>query len=229
MKSLSFLIPAFNDEMTIREQVIQCHAIGRKRTIPFEIVVLNDGSSDQTGHILSVLSKQIHELRTYSHAVNKGYGETIKELYYSARKEWLCTVPGDNQVQAVEIDKLISHEGNADIIVGWRKNRRETRLRQCQSFIYNNVINLFFHLGIHDVNSVRLMKSEILEHVVIRGTSAFVDAELMVKATYRGYRIKEIPIEHQSRFAGTGRGGGGKLNVIFPTIWEMMLLIMNRL
>ncbi len=224
MKSLSFLIPAYNDEATIATQVQEAAHIGKKLQIPFEIIVINDASPDNTGKILDDLKKHINQLRIITHNTNRGYGDTIKELYYTAKKEWLFTIPGDYQVEAKEILKLAAHEEKADIILGWRTNRRDTEMRQFQSRVYNTLILFLFHTGTHDVNSVRLMKSRVMKSVHLQGASAFTDAELIIKAKHAGFRIKEIPISHSQRRDGTGRGGGGKIGVILPTVREMFLL-----
>lgn len=224
MKSLSFLIPCYNDEATIAIQVAGAHAMGKKLGIPFEIIVINDGSTDQTAQILTELAKRFRELRILTHVINKGYGTTIKELYYAANKEWLFTIPGDYQVQAKELQKLLPSEGKADIILGWRTDRKDTGIRQHQSQIYNWLIPLLFHTETHDINSVRLMKSGLMKAITLQGTSAFTDAELIIKAKRLGYVVREIPIGHRLRHVGTGTGGGGKLRVILPTIWEMLLL-----
>lgn len=223
MKSLSFLIPAYNDEATIATQVADAHAMGKKLGIPFEIIVINDGSVDQTAQILAKLAKHFRQLRIITHAINKGYGTTIKELYYAANKEWLFTIPGDYQVQAKELRKLLPHEKSADIILGWRTDRQDTGIRQHQSRIYNWLIPLLFHTKTHDVNTVRLMKSSLMKSIILRSTSAFTDAELVIKAKRLGHAVREIPIGHRHRHVGAGTGGGGKLRVILPTIWETLL------
>jgi len=223
MKSLSFLIPAYNDEATIAKQVTQARFVGIKLGIPFEIIVINDCSEDQTTQILTNLTKRFKELRVLIHAVNKGYGTTIKELYYAAKKEWLFTIPGDYQVEAKELLNLLPHEKNADMILGWRNSRNDSGMRQYQSLIYNWIISFLFDTKTRDVNSVRLMRSRIMKSVALRSKSAFADAELTIKAKLSGFRIKEVPIGHRYRYDGTGTGGGGKIKVILPTIREMLL------
>lgn len=223
MKSLSFLIPTYNDGATIATQVTQAHSVGKKLGIPFEIIVINDGSVDQTTQILTSLAKRFRELRVLIHPNNKGYGTTIKELYYAARKDWLFTIPGDYQVEAKEILNLLPHEKYADMILGWRTNRNDSVVRQYQSRIYNWIISFLFDTKTHDVNTVRLMRSRILKSIILRGSSAFTDAQLIIKAKLLGLKIKEVPIAHRYRYEGTGTGGGGTIKMILPTIREMLL------
>lgn len=223
MKSLSFLIPAYNDEATITTQVSEARFVGKKLGIPFEIIVINDCSKDQTTQILTRLAKRFRELRVLIHPRNKGYGTTIKELYYAAKKEWLFTIPGDYQVQAKELLNLLPHEKNADMILGWRTNRNDSGMRQYQSRIYNWIISFLFDTKTHDVNTVRLMRSRIMKSIILRGSSAFTDAELTIKAKLLGFKIKEVPIGHRYRYDGAGTGSGGTIKVILPTIREMLL------
>lgn len=223
MKSLSFLIPTYNDEATITTQVTQARSVGKNLGIPFEIIVINDGSGDQTTQILTTLTKRFRELRVLTHTTNKGYGSTIKELYYAANKEWLFTIPGDYQVEAKEILNLLPHERNADMILGWRTSRNDSPMRQYQSRIYNRIISFLFDTKTRDVNTVRLMRSRIMKSVFLRASSAFTDAELTIKAQLLGFKIMEVPIGHRYRYEGAGTGGGGTIKVILPTIREMLL------
>lgn len=223
MKSISFLIPAYNDEKTILTQVKEAKKIGEKLNIPFEIIVINDASPDKTEKLLNSLKKQITQLQVITHKKNKGYGDTIKELYYLAKNDWLFTIPGDYQVKASELLKLLPYEKTADIILGWRTNRHDSGSRQRQSYVYNTLIQLLFRTHTHDVNTVRFMKTRIMKSVTLHATSAFTDAELIIRAQKANFRIKEVPIGHRQRHDG-GTGGGGKLQVILPTIWEMILL-----
>lgn len=223
LSSLSFLIPTFNDEKTIGRTVDEAVAVGRNIAKKFEIIVINDGSVDQTAQILTSLTKRFRELRVLTHPSNKGYGTTIKELYYAATKDWLFTIPGDYQVEAKELLNLLPHEKYADVILGWRANRNDSPMRQYQSRTYNWIISFLFDTKTHDVNSVRLMKSSIMKSIILRGTSAFTDAELIIKAKLLGFKIKEVPIGHRYRREGTGTGGGGSIKMILPTIREMLL------
>lgn len=227
MRSLSFLIPTYGDENSIATAVNEAHREGRRLRIPFEIVVINDHSPDNTARVLTKLTKIIKELRVITHTVNLGYGGTIKELYETGANEWLFTIPGDYQVGAMELRKLIPKTRKADMIVGLRTKRYDSPRRQVQSAFYNMLLRLLFRLPVHDANSVRLMKSEIMKYVALTSTSAFVDAELIIKAYREGFRITEKAISHRKRTGGSGRGGGGRVRTILPTIRDMFRFLLN--
>ena len=221
MDSLTFIIPAYNDGATIETVIRKTGDTGRRLGIPFNILVIDDASTDETPEILSRLTKRIKELRVITHTKNAGYGQTIKELYQKAGHTWLFSIPGDYQIDPSELTKLWPHRAEADIIIGWRRVRRDTLARINQSRIYNRLLCILSGLTIHDANSVRLMKTSIMKSVHLTSSSAFVDAELVISAKRLGFRIMEIPIAHRKR---TGVGAsGGHLTTILPTIRDMII------
>lgn len=154
-----------------------------------------------------------------THTKNQGYGQTIKELYYAGKNEWLFTVPGDYQIDPTEIKKLVPQAKNSDMIIGWRKERNDTQTRKRQSFVYNRLLRLLFGVFLHDINSIRLMRRSVMNNRRITSTSAFVDAELTIGAIRDGFRVIENQIEHRKR--ETSGAGGGKLKIIIPVIIDM--------
>lgn len=210
MSKLSIVIPTYNNQNSITQVIKEAMKLE-----PYEILVCNDGSRDKTAQILSNL-KQISVI---THPQNMGYGQTIKELYYTARGEWIFSLPGDGQVPASALIVLLPYMEQADMIIGWRSNRQDPPNRLRQSRIYNFLLRILFNLNFHDVNSVRLMKREILDKIKLKSTSAYVDAELTIRAKRVGYRICEVPIEHK---ADTHPGSGGKLWTILTTIVDMI-------
>lgn len=225
MESLTYIIPAYNDEATVETVVTKAVGVGTRLGVPFDILVINDASSDSTGSILKKLSKKYAALHIITHAANAGYGRTIKELYQKASHTWLFSLPGDYQIEPGELDRLWPWRKKADMIIGWRRVRRENPARLAQSYVYNMVLRFLFGLTLHDSNSVRLMKTSVMKSVRLTASSAFVDAELAIKAGRKGFRIMEIPIAHRARM-GLG-ASGGRLTTILPTIRDMILCLVK--
>jgi len=220
MESLTFIIPAYNDETTIETLIDKTADVGKKLRIPFTIQVIDDASSDATGYILRKLTRRMPNLHVITHPKNAGYGQTIKELYQKASHTWLFSIPGDYQIEPGELVHLWPRRREADMIIGWRRVRRDIPSRLRQSRIYNTLLHVLFHLDMHDVNSVRLMKTALMNSVHLTTSSAFVDAELAISAKRLGFRIMEIPIAHRAR---TSLGaGGGRPAIILPTIRDMI-------
>ncbi|MEK7141434.1 MAG: glycosyltransferase family 2 protein [Patescibacteria group bacterium] len=221
LSSLSFLIPAFNDEATIETVVAEAVSVGRRVAKKFEIVVINDGSRDMTGLNLVTVAKKFKELRVITHRANQGYGRTIKELYYAGRYDWLFTIPGDYQVGAKELEKLIPSSDSSDMMLGWRVIRRDPTNRLLSSWIYNTLLRLLFGITLHDINSVRLLRRSMLQTITLTSHSAFVDAELVIRAKRLGFSVTEIPITHRARSDGAS-GGGNQWGTMWRTVREMV-------
>lgn len=212
LESISFLIPAYNDNATIRAVVDEAKAVGRRVAKDVEIVVIDDASRTPIN---------IRGVTLSSHETNQGYGRTIKELYYTGKNEWLFSIPGDYQIGAKELLKLIPHVKEADMILGWRVARHDPINRRIVSWVYNTLLRLFFGITIHDANSVRLMRRSVLRKIRLVSSSAFVDAELLLRARRAGFRVIEVPITHRARMDGS-RGGGNKWRTIAATIVDMI-------
>ncbi len=227
LRSLSILIPAYNVDHTIKKVVTDAYTVGKKVTDNLEVIVTDDASSDTTGKVLRDLKRKAPNLRIITHTVNQGYGKTIKELYRSGRSEWLFSLPGDDQFDAKELLELIPADKHADMILGWRENRHDSTRRLIQSKTYNSILNTFFHLNLHDVNTIRLMRRSALQSIPLKSDSAFVDAELAIRLRRKNLKITEIPIHHKMR-KDVGATGGKFLATIYPTIVDIVRMRLTR-
>jgi len=226
LSSVSILIPCYNVALTVDSVVNDAYTTGKKATNHLEIIALDDASRDTTLHQLLSLQKTIPCLRIIRHAINQGYGKTIKELYYAAKNDWLFSLPSDNQFDARELFKLLPLTLRADMILGQRILRKDTERRLIQSKTYNALLNLMFGLSIHDVNTIRLMKRQVIQSVKLFSDSAFVDAELAIRAKRKGFRIVEIPVIHKMR-KDSGATGGNFRKTILPTINDMLVMALR--
>jgi glycosyltransferase involved in cell wall biosynthesis len=220
LSSLSILIPAYKDEETIEIVVKRAVQAARAVTSVFEILVLNDASPDRTGVILQKLKKQIPQLKVRTHTINQGYGRTFSELYSSGIYDWLYIIPGDYQIDPMEITKLVTSTNRADMIIGRRVQRQDNEKRKQQSAVYNALLRFLFGISIRDINSIRLMKRDVMKNRVITAKSAFIDAQLTIGAIRDGFTVIERPIVHRKRM--TSGASGGKLSIILPVIIEML-------
>ncbi|MCX8008778.1 MAG: glycosyltransferase family 2 protein [Patescibacteria group bacterium] len=219
LPSLSILIPAYNVEKTVRDVLEKAHDVGTSIAKQFEIIVLDDGSTDETPNILKTIPWK--ELKIITHKKNQGYGITIKNLYYAGSMAWLATLPADDQIDPEELRKLEPFHTKADMILGKREIRHDHIKRKIQSKTYNYLLKLLFNIPTTDVNTIRLMKKEMLKTIKLTTQSAFVDAELVLKAHKQGYKILETPILHKPRTT-PGATGGKFFATILPTIRDMI-------
>lgn len=212
---ISVVIPTFNDQATIEEVVSEVKEVASGLAMDYEVFVVNDASRDETGALLDRLAQANKAIRVIHHETNHGYGTTIAELYMGARGGLIFSTPGDRQLRPGELLKMLPALNNYDIVIGRRKKRRDPFVRKVYSFIYNSLIWVLYGLRVHDINSIKLIKREVLEHIHFETTSAFTDAELCIRAARLGYRVGEVNVEHLAR--AFGEASGGKFRIMWDT------------
>lgn len=218
--SISMVIPAYNDETTIAKLVQDTDCLLKELSTDYEIVLLNDGSKDNTLAILHDLAKKFPSVRVVNHEVNQGYGKTIKELYYAGTKQLVMSLPGDYQFAPKELITMAEGLRTHDFVIGHRVKRNDPPRRLLQSAIYNSMLRIFYGISFKDVNSIKLFRREILNKITLESDTPFVDAELCIRAHRAGFKVIEIPIDHLPRLS-TG-ASGGKISVITDTFGDLI-------
>ena len=220
LSSLSLIIPTYNDDTTIGRLIDDAVILLQEVCPDYEIVIANDGSKDRTWEILQQIAQSNSRVRLINHSINQGYGMTIRELYYAAQKNLVFSLPGDYQYAPKELLKMADGLAKYDFVIGLRVKRNDPWRRKLQSAVYNFMLRVIYGLKHKDVNSIKLFKREILQHIQLQSSTAFVDAELCIRAEKGGYHIVEIPIEHLPRLSQGA--SGGKLSVIAQTFGDLV-------
>jgi glycosyltransferase involved in cell wall biosynthesis len=214
------VIPAYNDETTIARLVQDTDCLLKEISSDYEIVVINDGSKDNTLSVLRDLTAKFKNLRLVNHEQNQGFGKTIKELYYVGTKELVFSLPGDYQFAPKELLTMAQGLNKHDFVIGHRVHRNDPPRRKFQSAIYNMMLRIFYGCSFQDVNSIKLFRKEILNHFKLESDTPFVDAELCIRAHRAGFKVIEIPIEHLPRLSQGA--SGGKFSVIWDTFSDLI-------
>jgi glycosyltransferase involved in cell wall biosynthesis len=186
----------------------------------YEIICINDGSKDGTLAVLEEQAARNKRIRVINHPVNQGYGKTIKELYLAGQKDLIFTLPGDYQFAPKELLTMANGLKQHDFVIGLRVKRNDPPRRKLQSHVYNFMLRMFYGAKFKDVNSIKLFRREILEHITLESDTPFVDAELCIRAHNAGYSVVEIPIEHLPRLSQGA--SGGKISVITETFGDLI-------
>lgn len=211
-QNLSVVIPAYNEEENIAKTVRETkNFLSKIKPLDWEIVVVDDGSSDATWTILKKLKKESPYLKIFRHFRNRGIGEAWKTLYRKAKKDLIFTLPADGQIKANELKKFFPLINQYDIIVGVRKKRNDSMPRRLFSGIYNFLLRWLFKLKVKDINSIKLYKKEILSKCRPRIGSAFGEAEILIKAQKKGFKVGEVEINHFPRQFGRQTGANPKV------------------
>lgn len=220
ISSISVVIPAYNDETTVGRLIEDVDCLLKEICMDYEIVCVNDGSKDGTLAVLEQKAAKLKSVRVINHEQNQGYGRTIRELYYAGGKDLVFSLPGDYQFAPKELLTMAHGLRHNDLVVGLRVKRNDPPRRKLQSNIYNLMLRIFYGVRFKDVNSIKLFKREILEHFPLEAESAFVDAELCIRADKAGFNVVELPIEHLPRLSQGA--SGGKFSVISDTFGDLI-------
>lgn len=201
---LSIFFPAYNDSGTIASLVITALRTARKLTPDHEVIVVNDGSQDNTAEILDELAGLYPEVRIVHHANNRGYGGALRTGFASATRELVFYTDGDAQYDPSEMEVLWNRFGDdVDLVNGYKISRSDPVHRIVIGRIYHHTVKLLFGLKVRDVDcDFRMMRRSIFDRVHLEKNSGVICLEMMKKITDGGFRIAEVPVHHYHRAYG---------------------------
>lgn len=207
LSSLSIFFPAYNDGRTIADLVFRAQRIARQLTGDFEIIVVNDGSCDDTAAVLAALQTRIPALRVITHAVNRGYGGALRSGFAHAGKEWVFYTDGDGQYDPLELDRLAAVvDSTVDVVNGYKQRRSDSLLRVGIGAAYNAVVRLAFRLPVRDTDcDFRLIRRGRLAGVALESDSGAICVELVKKLQNAGARFADVAVSHYHRRHGASQ------------------------
>jgi len=227
--SISFFCPAYNDEKNLAILIPKVFKILKKLCSGFEIVIVEDGSPDNTGKVADELATAYKPfIKVIHHRKNLGYGAALRSGFSNAKKfDYVFYTDGDMQYDVEELSKMIPYLKDCEVVIGFRLKRTLTFIRQVQSIVFNWIIRLLFDLHIKDVNcAFKIVSRDALNKINLTSNGAFIDTELLVKLKKQGYEFKEIEVVHLPR--KFGKASGGSIKVIFGTLFEMFKFYLNN-
>ena len=201
---LSIFFPAYNDSGTIASLVITALRTARKLTPDHEVIVVNDGSGDNTAEILDELARTYPEVRIVHHEKNRGYGGALRTGFATATRELVFYTDGDGQYDPSEMEVLWRRfDPSVDLVNGYKISRSDPLHRIIIGRIYHHTVKILFGLKVRDVDcDFRMMRRSIFDTVHLHKNSGVICLEIMKKITDGGFRIVEVPVHHYHRAHG---------------------------
>lgn len=213
LRSLSIVIPAFDEAASIEATIADALDIGARVTGALEVVVCNDGSRDDTGAIVRARAARDPRLRVLDRQVNAGIEASMRALYAHARHDWVFLMSADRQwPMSALVPMADAAVRGADFVIGVRPNKREvyTRYRRVVSWGYERIVRALGAPG-GDPGSIKLAKRELL-HAAVAAHGVFAEGERVIRAARSGARVVEVPVEFHRR--GAGKATGARRDVV---------------
>lgn len=221
MKSLSVVMPAYNEEQNVEPMIENVIKTFSPLVKDFEVIIVNDGSRDRTGEKILGVAAREPRVRMVPHEKNLGYGAALYDGFVAAKKEWVFMTDSDRQFKLSEFSKLAPFATEADLVVGYRSPRSDPFHRRLYGWGWNSLVMILFGYTARDVDcAFKLFKREIMNRITIDSRGATFSAEFLVRAKRKGYRIKEVPVSHLPRPAG--KPTGARIDVITRAFRELV-------
>ena len=225
---LSVVVPCFNEEGNIAGVVAQAAEVGREAATDLEIVVVDDGSTDDTAAVLGELQRQVPELKIVSHPLNRGYGAAVRSGLQRASMEYVFLTDGDGQFDLSELPRAIGMLSEHDVVAGYRLQRRDGWWRQLWGRSWTAMVNLVLGLRIRDANcAFKLLPQGLLRSSDLRSDGALISAELLYEARRADLSVGECGVSHYPRPSGSQTGASPR--VILTAFAELAAFAMYRL
>jgi len=205
-KGISFVIPVYNEELNIGNVLKDlCAVVGERPNWNAEVIVIEDGSTDNTYPTLLKCLKKYPSVQLIRHKKNLGYNQSLRDGISKSRGEYVMYVGADEEFDCSELPEFVEPllKGDADVVLGVRWQRNAYQLfRFFLSVVYIFFLNYLFKLRVNDYNWSQAWSRELLERIEIQSKSLFVLPEIIIKSYDLKYRIKEIPSNHRGRHFG---------------------------
>jgi glycosyltransferase involved in cell wall biosynthesis len=224
VRQLSVVLPAYNEEANIEAVVGRVVSYLEGAGLDYEILVVNDGSRDRTGEILTRLAGQNPRLRPLHHEQNRGYGAALRTGFEAARMPFVFYMDGDGQFDIADLDQLLPLAGEDWIVTGYRIERRDPFMRRLNARLFGGfLVRVLLGVRVRDLNcAFKLIPKKVLDSITLESTGALINAELYGRAIRRGFSIREVGVHHYPREAGVQTGA--HLGVILRAFYDLFRL-----
>lgn len=222
-ESITIAIPVFNEEETLERVALEALSTLKTLTKDYELLLVNDGSTDNTGQIMNKLSKKNKRIKIINHKQNMGFTGAINTSLLNGSKDLVLLVPADGQFNFNQIKRFIKGIKDYDVVVGYRTKNAEPLIRKIQSLVFHMLGRILLGINLKGYAQISLWRRYVLKDMIVishpRSNNALV--EIVARSLKKGYRFNEVPITWRKRRGGRPKGIINPV-VIFYTAREMI-------
>jgi len=220
---LSLVIPLYDEQSNVQRVTDELVKLLRSHRINFEIVLVNNGSRDNTGREIDRMM-QIYGNTIVKAVVpvNKGFGLGVMNGLKVCKGRFVGFMGGDLQVEAAETIRIYDMAKNnpANIIKAFRYIRHDGIHRKFLSYLYNRLFCILYQIDVRDVNGTpKIFRAEFLKSLDLQSKRSFFDAELLIKLTCLGCKVFEVPVESKKRAVGRSKV---RLSTMLELFWDLV-------
>lgn len=220
--SVSAVLPAYNEVAVIAGVVERTHAaLSASGLDDFEVIVVDDGSADGTGAVVTAVAQRLDRVRLVTHAANRGYGGALRSGFEAARCQLVWLLDSDGQFDPADLSILLGAWTPGTFVAGYRAQRRDPLGRRVSNRAFFGVVRALLGRTLRDVNCAFKLFPRPLG-VGLRAEGAIISTELVLRARREGVPIVEVAVPHHPRTAGTPTGASPAVVArAFAELWEL--------
>lgn len=209
-KDISVVIPLFNEEGSLRELYSKIRDVLIKADKSYEVIFIDDGSTDSSSEVLKVLKARDANVVTLSLRRHFGKAAALMAGFKKAKGKTVITMDADLQDDPEEISKFLKTiDEGYDLVCGWKYNRKDPIGKKLLSKIFNSIVASFGRINLHDINcGFKAYKKDVVENINIYGE---LHRFIPVIAKWEGYRIAEVKVRHHARKHGKSKYGSSRI------------------
>lgn len=203
---VSVVMPAYNEGAGIAAAAREAHDALSAFAADFEVLVVDDGSRDDTAERVAEVSRQLPRVRLLRHAGNRGYGAALRTGFEAARYERVAFTDADAQFDLADLGRLLTLSEQAPVVVGYRVDRQDPWRRRFFSWGYNTLVRTLLNTGVRDVDcALKVFDRAALTGLLPESRNFFVNTEMLTKARALGLDVIEAGVRHRRRAHGESK------------------------
>jgi len=222
---LSVVIPAFNEEANVGPVVERTGRVldGETWIEGYEIIVVDDGSTDRTGEVADALAARHDNVHVVHHRKNGGFGAAIRSGYAAAAGTYSSAIPADGEVEIEQALNLLRGNLDADLIVS-RRDRPPVLQREMLTAGWHGLMRLIVGIDLRGMDGIYVIRTDLVRDFTLRSNTGLVNLEILMQCARRGVRTRSGIMRTSPRLSGDSKVTN--LRTISKTTWEMVKLRM---
>lgn len=224
LPELSIFFPFWNEEKNVKKVVEDAIPVAKNVAEKWEILMIDDGSSDKTSEEAKSIAKRYSNVKLISHRPNRGYGAALRSGLTNSQYKYVVFTDGDRQFDFSEVEKFIPEIKDADIVIGYRKIRQDSFIRHILMNLLKIWDFIFFKFYYRDIDcGFKMFKRSAIDILLpLRSEGAMITTEILAKAKQKNLIIKQVEVSHYPR--KFGNQSGANLPVLIRAVLESFIL-----